>query len=256
MKMLDEKVIVITGGAGYLGRALARTIINHGGTPVLAEPSLSTAEKALKEFEHLHPKSSCIELDISDEVSISQALEKLVLKYGRVDGLVNSAYPRNNSYGTDFFDVSLESFNENVSSHLGGYFATMKAFARYFAANGGGSIVNLSSIYGVIAPKFEIYENTSMTMPAEYAAIKSAIIHLSRYIAKRCKGMNIRVNSVSPGGLENGQPASFIEKYNSNCLNKGMLVPEDITGSICFLLSDHAHYINGQNIIVDDGFTL
>ena len=95
-----------------------------------------------------------------------------------------------------------------------------------------------------------------MTMPVEYAAIKSALIHLTKYMAKYLKDKNVRVNCISPGGILDKQPESFLEQYKSNCLSKGMLDPEDIMGALVFLLSDASKFINGQNIIVDDGFTL
>ena len=118
------------------------------------------------------------------------------------------------------------------------------------------SLVNLSSIYGTIAPRFEIYEDTDMTMPAEYAAIKAGLIHLNKYFSKYMKGTNFRVNSLSPGGVLNDQDQIFLEKYNSKCLSKGMLDPKDLAGTIIFLLSDKSEYLKAQNIIVDDGFTL
>ena len=152
--------------------------------------------------------------------------------------------------------MEYEDFCENVSVHLGGYFLTSQQFAKYFAETGCGNIINISSVYGVIAPKFEIYKDTPMTMPVEYAAIKSALIHLTKYMAKYLKDKNVRVNCISPGGILDKQPESFLEQYKSNCLSKGMLDPEDIMGALVFLLSDASKFINGQNIIVDDGFTL
>ena len=177
-------------------------------------------------------------------------------KYGRIDALVNNAYPRNKCYGRHFFDVAYEDFCENLNLNLGGYFLASQKLAEYFQKQGHGNIVNIASIYGVIPPKFEVYENTSMTMPVEYAAIKSAIIHLTKYMAKYFKGMNIRVNSLSPGGVQNSQPKAFLDKYRTNCINKGMLGVEDLNGTLVYLLSDTSMYVNGQNIIVDDGYSL
>jgi NAD(P)-dependent dehydrogenase (short-subunit alcohol dehydrogenase family) len=93
-------------------------------------------------------------------------------------------------------------------------------------------------------------------MPVEYSAIKSGLIHLTKYMAKYLKGKNIRVNTLSPGGILDKQPQEFLNSYKDLSLNKGMLDKEDLTGSLIFLLSDQSKYINGQNIIVDDGFTL
>jgi NAD(P)-dependent dehydrogenase (short-subunit alcohol dehydrogenase family) len=95
-----------------------------------------------------------------------------------------------------------------------------------------------------------------MTMPVEYAAIKSAVVQLTRYMARYCRGMNIRVNALSPGGIIDGQVAVFIDRYKAHCLNKGLLEAGDVVGALVFLLSDAAQFINGQNIVVDDGFTL
>ena len=93
-------------------------------------------------------------------------------------------------------------------------------------------------------------------MPVEYAAIKSGLIHLTKYMAKYFKGKNIRVNTISLGGIEDKQPESFLRAYKEFCLNKGMLNAKDISGTVLFLLSDLSEYVNGQNIVVDDGFTL
>ena len=133
---------------------------------------------------------------------------------------------------------------------------TSQRLAGYFQKQGHGNIINISSIYGVIAPKFEVYDNTPMTMPVEYAAIKSAIIHLTKYMAKYFKGMNIRVNTLSPGGILDKQPAAFLEAYRKQCLNKGMLDKSDLQGTLVYILSDMSLYVNGQNIVVDDGFSL
>ena len=129
-------------------------------------------------------------------------------------------------------------------------------FSKYFKRQGYGNIVNISSVYGVIAPRFEIYKDTSMTMPVEYSVIKSGLIHLTKYMAKYFKGMNIRVNTISPGGILDNQPELFLEKYKGECLNKGMLDKSDLKGTLVYLLSDMSKFVNGQNIVVDDGFTI
>jgi NAD(P)-dependent dehydrogenase (short-subunit alcohol dehydrogenase family) len=95
-----------------------------------------------------------------------------------------------------------------------------------------------------------------MTVPVEYAAIKSGLIHLTKYMAKYFKGMNIKVNTLSPGGIFDNQPESFLKNYKDNCSNKGMLDKSDLKGTLIYLLSDMSQYVNGQNIIVDDGFIL
>jgi len=109
---------------------------------------------------------------------------------------------------------------------------------------------------GVSPPKFDHYEGTNMTSPIEYSAIKSGVISITRWLSKYYKNKNIRVNCISPGGILDGQDKIFLEKYKESCNSKGMLDPKDISGSLLFLISDNSKYINGQNIIIDDGWTL
>ena len=170
---------------------------------------------------------------------------------------MNCTYPRNNNFGKSLFDVAVEDFNENVSLNLGGVFSFSRCCANYFLENKKQfSLVNIASIYGVIAPKFDIYTNTSMTMPVEYAAIKSGLIHLSKYITSYVNDSRFRINCISPGGIFDNQDSNFLEAYKGHSFGKGMLYPEDICGTVVFLLSDYSKYINGQNIIIDDGYTL
>ncbi|MGE4497253.1 MAG: oxidoreductase [Deferribacterales bacterium] len=249
--LLKDKVCVITGGAGLLGRRISDSVIAQGGIAVIADINEASAAKAADEL-----GADSRVLDITCEESIRSLIENVVHKYGKIDCLVNNAYPRNNNYGNRFEDVSYADFCENMNLNLGGYFLMCREFCRYFAESGGGVILNIASIYGVIAPKFEIYEEVSFTMPVEYSTIKSGLIHLTKYIAKYFKGKNIRINCVSPGGLLNNQPEKFLNAYNKLGLSKGMLDAEDITGTCVYLLSDMSSYVNGQNIIVDDGVCL
>jgi len=257
--MLDNKVTVITGGAGLLGRAFAAAIAKAKGYAVIADVDETSARKAadtIAKETGLGERLLAVAMDITDERSIENAIEKIAADTGRIDALVNNAYPRNANYGRPFFEVTYGDFVENVGLNLGGYFLTSQRFARYFRKRGEGNIVNISSIYGVIAPRFEIYDDTPMTMPVEYAAIKSALIHLTRYMAKYFKGTGIRVNALSPGGILDRQPERFVEAYNAHCCKKGMLRPEDICGTLVYLLGDQSRHVTGQNIVVDDGFTL
>jgi len=189
-------------------------------------------------------------------VSVDGLIETLDGKYGRIDAVVNNAYPRNANFGRQFEDIEYADFCENLNLHLAGYLLVAQRFSRYFGAHGGGNIVNMASVYGVIAPRFDIYKGTKMTNSVEYAAIKSGILQFSRYLAQYLKGKGIRVNCLSPGGILDRQPESFLEAYKSYCNQKGMLDPQDVSNSLVFLLSDASRYITGQNLIVDDGFTL
>jgi len=256
--MLKNKVVVITGGAGLIGKEFVKAVVKNDGIAIIAdineEIGLKVKEDLSKELNSAD--INFVKLDITSKASLNQCIQYLDNKYQRIDALVNNAYPRNKNYGKHFFDVEYGDFVENTGLNLGGYFTASQQFALYFQKQGYGNIVNISSIYGVVAPKFEVYENTSMTMPVEYAAFKSGIIHLTKYMAKYFKGMGIRVNAISPGGILDAQHELFLKAYNAQCSSVGMLDKSDINGSLLYLLSDLSKYVNGQNIVIDDGFSL
>lgn len=253
--MLKGKRILVVGAAGLLGREIVKCIIQEGGKVVAADVS-SEALTSLCESLDTGIVGS-VEIDITSKDSILNALEYSEALMGGLDGAVNTAYPRNRNYGRKVFEVTYEDFSENLGLHLGGYFIFMQQCAAYAQEKGESfSLVSMSSIYGVVAPRFGVYEGSNMTMPVEYAAIKSGLLHLNKYFTKYMKGTGFRANSVSPGGLLDGQDERFLEKYNSHCVRKGMLDPSDIIGAVNFLLSDKSRYIVGQNLIVDDGFSI
>lgn len=255
--MLADKVIVITGGAGFLGKQFCTAVAEQGGIAAVADINIEAASAVSNEILSRYAgRAGAVSLDITSNDSINTLIAELMGKYGRIDAVVNNAYPRNQNYGRKLEDVTYEDFCENVDSHLGGYFLTAQQFGLFFRKQGWGNIVNMSSIYGVMPPRFEVYTNTSMTMPVEYAAIKSAVIQLTRYFAQYFKGEGIRVNCLSLGGILDRQPEDFLQKYNAHCNGTGMLKPQDVSGSLLFLLSDASRYVTGQNFIVDDGFSL
>jgi len=255
--LLAEKVDVVTGGAGLLGREFCTAIARHGGYPVVSDLNFAAAQKVADEINNQFPyRAYAAVMDITDKNSIKALIANVQTARGSIDAVVNNAYPRNTSYGRRLEDVTFEDFCANVSMHLGGYFLVSQQFAELFSEQGRGNIINMSSIYGVIAPRFELYAATKMTMPVEYASIKSGILHLTKYFAQYLKGEGIRVNAISPGGILDQQPVTFLQKYRTMCAGKGMLEKSDITGTLLFLLSDMSLYINGQNLIVDDGFSL
>ena len=218
----------------------------------------SAAEEVAAEIDRKVGRGSAFAalLDITDTAGVDALIENLHAEHGAISAVVNNAYPRNKNFGRRLEDVTYDDFCENLSLHLGGYFLVSQRFARYLVAHGSGNIVNMASIYGVIPPRFELYEGTKMTVAVEYAAIKSAVIHLTRYFAEYYKGTGLRCNAIAPGGILDRQPEVFLERYRKHCGGKGMLDPQDVAGTLVFLLSDASQAITGQTVIVDDGFTL
>ena len=257
MITVKGKVIVVTGGAGLFGRTFVEGIAAAGGTAIAADINLQAAQETASA---LSPNSSgrieAAQLDITSEESIRSLITDLRERHGHIDAVVNNAYPRNRNYGRKLEDVSYADFCENLNLHLGGYFLVTQQFCKIFREQGGGNVINMSSIYGFMTPRFEVYDGTAMTMPVEYSAIKAGVVQLTRYFAQYFKGSGIRVNCISPGGILDKQPESFLAAYNSHCASKGMLLPQDVLGALLFLLSDESRFMTGQNIVVDDGYSL
>jgi NAD(P)-dependent dehydrogenase (short-subunit alcohol dehydrogenase family) len=254
-----KKTIIVIGGAGLLGSEFANTLATQGDNVVVADFNIEAATAVCDNLISAGVEQSqlmAITVNIVEKDSILILINAVQQRFGSIDGVVNTAYPRNANYGKKFEQVEFSDFCENTNLNLGGYFLVAQQFAEYFSNSGGGDIINISSIYGVIAPKFEVYDNTSMTMPVEYAVIKSGLIHLGKYIAKYYRGKKVRINTISPGGIFDNQNEVFVNNYNKQCLSKGMLLPEDIAEALVFILSNKSKCINGQNIVVDDGFSI
>ena len=234
---LKDKVVVVTGGSGLLGQSIVSSCSEQEATVVVLD---------------LKSDFPC---DITRPDSVEAAVAKIIKTYGKIDVLVNSAYPRNKNWGQIFEKIRFEDWCENVNGHLGGYFLVTQHVSREMVKKKSGSIINLASIYGMVGPDFSIYEGTGMTMPAEYAAIKGGLINMTRYLATYLGHAQVRVNAVSPGGIFNDQDSRFVERYEKKVPLGRMGRPEDVTGAIIFLASDASQYVTGQNIAIDGGWT-
>jgi NAD(P)-dependent dehydrogenase (short-subunit alcohol dehydrogenase family) len=197
-----------------------------------------------------------IQADVTTENSISKVIKEISQQYGNIDGWVNNAYPRTKDWGTDFLNLTEESLKTNVDLQMNSYILCCKEIIKHMLENKvKGSIVNIASIYGIVGNDFTIYEGTDMKIPAPYSAIKGGVINFSRFLASRFGADEIRINTVSPGGIFDNQPTSFVKQYERKVPMKRMGNPNDIAPAVSFLLSDQAGYITGQNLAVDGGWT-
>ena len=174
---LIGKTIVIIGGAGLIGSSSARRILEERGVAILADRDIERGKLLAKELSAKHPNGTAVFLSVDscDGNSVRKLIQDAQSVTGRIDALVNAGYPRGPQYGARLEDVTYETFCANVSMQLGSSFVTSQQFALFFKGQGHGNIVNFSSIYGVVAPRFDIYESSSMTMPVEYAVVKSGL---------------------------------------------------------------------------------
>ena len=258
--MLKNKVCVISGGAGLIGSVFSRKCAEEGAKVAIVDTNPEKGRALLKELVKKTKNKNIIfvSCDITNEKSVQDMVKMVVKKFGRIDCLVNSAYPKNKTYGKKFEEVTYESFVENLSMHIGGYFLTSKEVSKVMTKQKNGSIVLVGSHYGVMAPKFEIYDDTTMTVPVEYSAIKGGVIMMAKYLASYLGVSGIRVNALSPGGVFDNHKEPFLSAYVSKVriAPKRMATPNDIANALVFLFSDNASYITGQNLLVDGGWTV
>jgi len=241
---LKDKVIIITGGNGLLGKAYIEYLNNEKAIVINADIN---CEKNIEKGEY-----TC---DITDTKSTDELIDVVLKKFGRIDGLVNNAYPRTKDWGTDFEIVPEESWRMNIDMQMNCYIFLTRKVLSVMVKQQSGSIVNLGSIYGIVGPDFTVYDHTTMGNSAEYAAIKGGIINITRYLASYYGKHNIRLNCVSPGGIFDNQNEIFVKQYEHKVPLRRMGRPDDIAPAIAFLLSDDAKYITGQNLAVDGGWT-
>jgi len=243
---LKDKVVILTGALGLIGKATKNDLHLNGAKVVSIDKNLID-----------NPDLMSYNYDITDEQNVNILISDIIDKHGRIDGLVNLAYPRTSDWGLRFEDVPLDSWRDNVDMQLNSVFYLCQQVLKVMKNQKSGSIVNIGSIYGVVGNDFTIYEEYGGTSAAAYSAIKGGIINFTRYLASYYGKYNIRVNCVSPGGIldEKQQHPSFIKRYCEKSPLNRLGNPEEIAPAITFLLSDEASFITGHNLMVDGGWT-
>jgi len=252
--MLNNLVVAISGAAGRLGSAFSRAIVANGGKVIIGDVSENKGNELVEDLGV--DNVSFYHGDLTDTDNLDKFIENGLGEFGKIDAAVHCAYPTSSQWGTTFENLRSEGLKDDLFNQLGGAILFSQSMIKFFRKQGHGNLIHISSIQGISAPRFDHYDGTSMVSPVEYGAIKSGIISITRYLAKYCSGQNIRVNCISPGGILDNQPKVFLEKYKKDCSSKGMLDPNDIAGTLIYLLTDQSKYVNGQNIIVDDGWSL
>lgn len=248
MKDLKDKVIIVTGANGLIGKEIVKDLYEHGAKVVSADIQFETAGQP--------DGGLTYKLDLSDNGSIDGLVQTVMEKYGRIDGLINAAYPRTKDWGKyKFEDTPFRHWKENVELQLNSVFYLDQQVLKVMEEQRFGSIVNFGSIYGIVGNDFTIYEAYNGSSPAEYCAIKGGIINFTRYLASYFGKYNVRVNCVCPGGIWDHQRDEFVQAYNHRCPMKRMGNPDDIAPLCLFLVSDGAKYITGQIIAADGGWT-
>jgi NAD(P)-dependent dehydrogenase (short-subunit alcohol dehydrogenase family) len=254
--MFNNQIVVITGGAGLIGTEIVLAFAEKNATIIIADIAEDAATNLADRLGGINSNIHIKKMDISKSESIQNCFKTIVADFGKIDVWINNAYPRTNDWGTKIDKISHESWRQNIDMHLNGYCLCCRDAAEIMKKRGMGSIINMASIYGIVAPDFSIYEGTEMTLPAAYSAIKAGIIHFTKYCAAYYGPFGIRINCISPGGIFDKQPERFVEKYSKRTPLRRMGNPKDIANAAIFLASDAAGYITGHNLVVDGGWSI
>lgn len=255
---LTDTVAVVTGATGQLGEAMAETLAELGANLVVVARTEGDCERLATRLTEEYQQSIAVPADVTDPSEVEAMAESVRDEFGRLDILVNTAY---SGAVADFEEMSVQQFREGVDAALTSVFLTTRETVPMLR-DGGGSVINVASIYGVVAPNHDIYGTTGMNNPAQYGAAKAGVIQFSRWLATRYADEGIRANTLTPGGIYNaelksqeGYEETFVPNYEELTPLGRMGRPEDLKGAVAFLASDASAWVTGQNIIVDGGWT-
>lgn len=257
---LSDRVALVTGGAGFLGRRFCKALAEAGADVVVVDLHQEDCDAVAAT---LPGNPLALGHDLGDEAEIEALVARVIGHYGRLDILHNNAACKPKELRR-FFD-SVETFrmdiwHEVMRINVDAMFMVAKHAGGWMAAHGGGSIIQTSSIYGVVAPDQRIYEGSfylggEINTPAVYSASKAAVCGLTKFLCTYWADKGVRVNTLTPGGVESGQNDTFKQKYGARIPLGRMAQPEEMVGALIFLASDASSYITGQNIIIDGGLT-
>ena len=260
---LTNKTAIVTGALGLLGKEHCRALAEAGANVVVADVNEAASIVFATELGKNHLG---VGVDVTSETSLKTALDKILAHFGTIDVLVNNAAindmfenPAMAKELSAFENYPVEAFRKSLEVNVTGVFLCSQVFGSVMAQQGSGSIVNIASTYGMVGPDQSIYRNQAgeqtFYKSAAYPATKGAVINFTRFLAAYWGKNGVRVNTLSPGGVENSQDAFFIQNYSAKTLLNRMAQPNDYRGAIVFLASDASAYMTGANLVVDGGWT-
>jgi len=250
---LKNHVVLITGASGKIGFICTNLVLRHGGKVVAVDINIGPLKKIQSRFGN---RLILKKADVSNIKKIDDLISTTLKKFGKITSAVHCSYPKSVGSSQSFENKTLSKISLRMSKELGGSIIFSQRMIKAFMKQKYGNLILISSIMGLGPPKFEHYKGTNMSSSIEYHAIKAGIISTTKYLAKFCKNKKIRVNCISPGGIKDGQPKLFQKKYRKSCNSKGLLDAKDLESTLLYLLSEETKYLTGQNIILDDGWSL
>ena len=261
---LTGKVAVVTGGAGLLGQVFCQALVTAGANVAIIDLDKQAADKTAATIKKAETqKVIAVECDITSPESVSAMVQDVVTQLGGIDILLNNAASKGSNldqFFAPFENYSLQAWREVMAVNIDGLFLVAQSVGSHMKKQGGGSIIQVSSIYGVVAPDQRIYEGSEyngrvINTPAVYSVSKAAVLGLTSYLSTYWADSKIRVNTLTPGGIASGQNSEFNQKYSNRVPLGRMGEASELTGALIYLASDASSYVTGQNIIVDGGLS-
>ena len=254
---LSGQVGLVTGGAGYIGRTIADTLLEAGCSLILVDRKADLLENYMKDRAEFKNKISTLVCDFEVEGYEDIIDDFIAHNYGKLDLLINNAAfvadSKAKGWVDSFEQQSVHTWRRALEVNLTTSFVLTQKLTKFLAHEQNGRVVNISSMYGFLGPYNKLYEGTNMGNPAAYAASKGGLIQLTNWLATTL-APGIRVNTLSPGGIERGQDKSFREKYIERVPLRRLGNEQDLIGAILYLGTDMSKYVTGQNLIVDGGY--
>jgi NAD(P)-dependent dehydrogenase (short-subunit alcohol dehydrogenase family) len=252
---LKGRIALVTAGAGPLfGSSISQALAEAGATVITASRSLEANQQFAESLRASGHDAHGLQFDLSDPDSIRRLHREVIDRFGRLDVLVNSALTRDGHVGR-LEDQDPAVWMKAAGGDFSGLFLICQQFVPDMVRQGCGSIINISSIYGVVSNDPTIYEGTTMVQPPTYNFVKAGMINFTRYLACYYGKQGVRANCLSPGGYFDDQPQPFLDQYCRRVPVGRMLGNEDIKGAVVFLASDASEYVTGLNLMVDGGWT-
>ena len=261
---LSGKVCVVTGGAGILGRRFCAGLADFGAAVAVVDLDEEGASACARDIKSTFGIQSVgVGCDVTKTASVDAMVKRVEETLGPIDVLHNNAASKGADAGKFFAPLeqfSLETWREVMAVNLDGMFLVAQAVGSKMAERGKGSIIQTASIYGISAPDSRIYEGSEyggrpINTPPVYSASKAGVIGLTRHLAAHWGTRGVRVNSLTPGGVESGQNSVFAAKYSNRVPMQRMGAADEMVGALIFLASDASSYVTGQNVVVDGGLT-
>lgn len=259
---LKDKVVVVTGGTGLLGSAYCEGFAEYGAKVVVADLAASNPSRIAQAIkDKFGGETIAVDCEVKSEADVINLFKVAMEKFGRVDAVMNNAAAtgehlmRKGAVFSDFENYPLEVWNEVIDVNLTGVFLVAREGGKAMLKSGGGSLVNVSSTYGVVGPDHRIYDGMKFSSFPGYSASKAGVHGLTRWLATYWAGKGIRTNTLVPGGVENGHDPEFVRRYAERTPLRRMAKREDMVGMAIYLVSDASSYTTGQQFFVEGGWT-